>query len=457
MARSTNADLLRRIEELESENATLRVQVLPVSAASERPVRVQHRRNWSWTLLATVLVVIGAVLAPVAVVASWAKIELTDTTRFVAAYAPLAKDPAVQAFITDEALDVINQQVDVPKLTSDVFDGIAELGTGPVATRALEALKGPAAQGIQSLMRTGVQGFVGSPAFADVWAEALRISHSQLVSALQSDPGSAISLGDDGSIGIQLAPIIEAVKQHLVAQGITFASQIPAVDRTITVAQSDAIPTVQLAYGLALAAGAWLPWVSLLFLAAGVLVARRRALALVWAAIGLAVAMAALLVGFGVGKIVLVSSISPSLVPANVARILFETVVQAMRDTGVSVLVLAVVVAVVAWYSGPFRIPRRLRGFFASGVRWIRESAEQHGVTTGATGVWLYRQRVLLRVVVAVGSAAIVLLVRPLTAGLVVWTLVVAAIVIALLELLQRPVVEVPEGADEGTPVVTVG
>jgi hypothetical protein len=120
------------------------------------------------------------------------------------------------------------------------------------------------------------------------------------------------------------------------------------------------------------------------------------------------------------------------------------------------VLVLAIVVALVGWFAGPFAVPRRLRGFFGDGVRWVRGSAERHGITTGRVGEWLYAQRTLLRAAVAVIAAAVVLFVRPLTTSLIVWTLVIAAVVVALLELLQRPVVRVPERVDDETPIMTV-
>lgn len=470
MARVTNGELLAKIAQLETENAALRESVERGAAAVEAdaiggPRQVgdtraddsrRRERGWGWTLLATVLIVIGAILAPVAVVASWAKVQLTDTDSFVAAYAPLANDPGVQAFVTDQTVDVIEENVDVAGLTSQVIDGITSLGTGPAATRALEALKGPATQGILSVIRSGVNTFVESDAFAQVWQEALRLSHSQLVATMQNDPKAAVAVGSDGSIGIQLGPIIERVKQVLVDRGMTFAAQIPAIDRTITVTQSSSLPTVQIFYNLALAAGAWLPWISLLLLAAGVIVARRRALALVWSAVALALAMIVIVAGLAIGRLVFIASVSPSLLPAGVARTVFDTLTTAMRDTGVAVLVLAIVVAIVAWYSGPFAVPRRLRGFFASGVAWLRDAADRHGVGTGRTGEWIYAQRALLRAAVAVIAAAIVLFVRPLTPGLIIWTLVIAAVVIAVLELVQRPVITVPENVDDETPVITV-
>ena len=53
-------------------------------------------------------------------------------------------------------------------------------------------------------------------------------------------------------------------------------------------------------------------------------------------------------------------------------------------------------------------------------------------------------------------AAAIVLFVRPLTPSLIIWTLVIAAVVIAILELVQRPIITIPEDADDDTPVMTV-
>lgn len=444
MAQLTNEDLHAEVARLEAENAALRetLETQPVLPAArlEGVPNAQSRRSWGWTVLATALIVIGALLAPVAVVASWARVQLTDTDSFVAAYAPLADDPGVQAFVTDQTVDVIEQNIDIVALTSEVIDGITALGTGPAATKALESLKGPAAQGIVSLVHSTVGSFVESDAFAQVWQEALRLSHTQLVATLQNDPDAAIAVGSDGSIGIQLGPIVERVKDVLLERGLTFAAQIPAIDRTVTIAQNSSLPTLQLFYGLAVAAGMWLPWIALLLLAAGVLVARRRVVALVWSAVALGIGMVVVIAGISIGRVVFAGSVSPSLIPTSVAHAVFDSVSTAMRDTSVAVLVLAVVVAIVSWYSGPFAVPRRLRGFVGSGVTLARDAAERHGISTGRTGEWLYAQRALLRAAIAVVASAIVLLVRPLTPGLIIWTLVIAALAIMILELVQRPV-----------------
>ena len=91
------------------------------------------------------------------------------------------------------------------------------------------------------------------------------------------------------------------------------ASQIPTIDKTITVAQNSSIPTLQVFYNLAIAAGAWLPWVSIGLLALGVIVARRRSLALIGAACALGVAMIVVVAGMMLAPIVILVTL-PALI-----------------------------------------------------------------------------------------------------------------------------------------------
>src|SRR5215204_6720973 len=109
VADTTSYDLQTRIAQLEAENARLRetadlgVAGVAPPATSARP----PRRGRGRTAGAIVLVLIGLLLAPVAVVSAWARLQLVDGDRFVATFAPLAEDPAVQAFLSDEVTTAI--------------------------------------------------------------------------------------------------------------------------------------------------------------------------------------------------------------------------------------------------------------------------------------------------------------------------------------------------------------
>jgi hypothetical protein len=451
MAGITTKELQARIAALEAENAALRTDAGAAVAATATaeadaagvPPEARRSRGRGRTAAAIVLVVVALLIAPIAVITAWARLELVDTDRFVATFAPLADDPAVQAFIASEVTGAIEEQVDIPTLTSDLFDGIEQLDLPPKAQQALALLEGPATQGLQSLVSGVVERLVESPAFADIWAGALRTSHTAFIAAVQDDPNSALAIGADGTVSIELGPIIEAVKDRLTDQGVGFAASIPVVQKSIVVAQSEAFVLVQTVYALAVAAGTWLPWICLILLAAGVFIAKRRTVALVWTAAGLALTMLIMASGLGVGRLYFIGTVSPSIMPSNAASAIYDGLVELMLSTIVAVLVLALLVAVIGWFSGPWRPARAARGFAESGFTSLRASAARHGVTTGAFGVALDRWRGGLYVIVAVVAAAVVLLNRPVTTSLVVWTVIVALLVVLLIELLRRPAAEV--------------
>src|ERR671913_274153 len=96
--------LQERLARLEGENAALRARLeSPPPEAPSAEAEVHRGRGRWWTVLAVVLVVLGCLLAPLAVIGGWGKTILTDTDAFVATYAPLARDPAVQSYIVDQA------------------------------------------------------------------------------------------------------------------------------------------------------------------------------------------------------------------------------------------------------------------------------------------------------------------------------------------------------------------
>ena len=434
------AELRERVAQLETENSTLRGQVEAyASAVSDDRGSSRRSRGRGWTVLAAVLIVLGCLMAPLAVVSGWAKSTLTDTDTFVATYAPLAHNPEVQSFVVDQAAAAINQNVNLDQYIADVIDGIKALGTGPRASAALDALKGTATQSVQTVVRNGIEDYVASEAFPQSWERALRVSHTQLLATLRNDPQALIAAQSDGTIGIQLGPIVEDVKAALLARNLSIASRIPPVDRMIPIAQSDQIPTVQTAYRIVIALGSWLPWVALVFLTAGVLVARRRSVALVCAALGVGLSMLLLLLGFTIGRGLLLTAVPTAVVPGAITTLLYDTATAAMHDTAVIGVVLAVSIAIVAWFAGPFRAPRRLRSFYTDGLAGLRDNAERHGVTTGRFGEWIYAQRRVLHVIVALAASAAIILLRPLSVSDIVWTVAIAVLALVIVSLIERP------------------
>jgi len=447
MASAADRALAERIAELEAENARLRASI-DEDVAPAAPTERRRSSGRGRAVVAAILLVVGIVLAPVAVLGGWARAQLVDTDQFVATFGPLAEDPAVQAYVADQATTVVLEQVDVAGLTGSVFDGIRDLEIPDAAKQALTLLEGPAVQGIENLVGTVVERLVESEAFADVFQTALRSSHTQLVAAMQGDPDAALSIDEAGQIGIQLAPVIAEVKERLVDAGVGFAASIPEVDRTIVIAQADALITVQLVYALAVTAGTWLPWVVIGLLVIGVVAARNRPRALVWTGAGLALSLGLLAGGFGIARLYFLASVSPSLMPLGAAEAVYDQIVDRMAATAVALALFGVAVAVIAWFSGGSETAGRIRALGAAGFGSVRRAALARGVSTGGFGRWLDRQALLVRIAVLVIGAGVVLFTRPVTVGLVIGTVVIVLVLLALLELLRLP--EADERAVDG-------
>jgi hypothetical protein len=429
-----------RAERLRLENEALRAQL------DEARVSTPRRAGRWRAVLAGVLVLLGVLLTPVALAASSASVMLEDTEAFVRALAPLAIDAEVQALIVEESVAAIDSAVDIEGLTGDLFDGIASLGLPPRAGEALGLLSGPAAAGVRSLVQDAVTGVVTAPAFADVWEGALRLTHTQLVSALRGEPDAVLTLDREGSIGVQVGPIIAAAKQQLIAQGITFAQLIPAVDRTIEVAQSDGIAQAVGAYHLVVALGVWLPWLAGSLLLAGLLVARERFRATL--VTGIAFLALMVLVGLAIvlGRAAFLGAVAPYL-PAGAAGSVFDALTASLSATALALLVIAALVAVVAYLAGPFRSSQALRRLAADAASGLRSRADLRGLGTGRFGELLHRHRMALAALLLAGAALVLALVRPLTPALVGWTALGALVLLVLFAVLQRPTVADEDGA----------
>src|SRR4051812_8728313 len=295
------ADERAELERLRAEVAELRSQVATAPVVTQQavvppaPPRVRRQR-WR-SVVATFLIVIGCILAPLSVVAVWTKNLVTDTDRYVTTVAPLARDPAIQNAVADKITNEIFAQLDVAGITNQAVDALADRGLPPLVATQLHALSVPLSTGVQSFVRTEVGKVVASDAFADAWVTANRAAHQALVAALTGQTGEGVTIAND-TVSINLGPFIQVVKQRLVDRGFDLASRIPDINPSFVILQSDLITKAQSAFSLLNAIGNWSPVIMLIFLALGVYIAKDHRRALVGAGLGLAAGM--LVLGLGI-------------------------------------------------------------------------------------------------------------------------------------------------------------
>jgi hypothetical protein len=433
------------LERLRAEVATLRTRAGHAEAAARDAVITRAARQRWRTVIATVLIVLGCVLAPLAGVAVWARNQVTNTDRYVATVAPLASDPAIQNAIADQITAQVFTYLDVQGLTTQAIDAVAQQGTlPPRVADQLQALSAPIANGIQSFTRTQVGNVVQSDAFADAWLQANRVAHAELVKALTGEGNGSITVAND-TVSINLAAFIQTVKQSLVASGFTLAERIPAVEASFPIFQSDQIPRARSAFHLLTTLGNWLPFIALLLIGLGVYVAKDHRRALVGAGIGVAAGMLVLALGLAVFRSIYLDSVPSNLLPHDAAAILYDTIVRFLRAGLRTVFVLGLVVAAGAFLTGQSATATRARQGLAGAIGWLQRGAEGAGLRTGPVGTWVQANKRVLRIgAVALASLALVFWTRP-TGKVVIGLALALLVVLAVIEFLARPGQDVAE------------
>lgn len=438
----TPTDVSARLAALERENAELKARLAEESAAAAAPPDAggpRARKHRARAFASIILILIGALLAPAAIVAHWAQRELTDTDRYLATIGPLAGDPVIQSAIANRLTDEVMNAVDVGALFGSAVTALGDQGLPPRLTTALGALEQPVVNGVTSFVHDAATRVVESDAFASAWLEANRIAHTQLVALMQGDEGNVLQIGDDGQLVIQLSGLIETLKGELVEAGFGLAANIPQIDATFTLVETTQLVRVQNAYQQVVLLGTWLPWLSLGLLAAGVLVAARRTRALVIA--GLALATGALLIGAGLyfGRILYLDALSAQIARLDAAEVVFDQVVAFIRLSVRTVGVLGLLVALAGYLGGGSDSARGLRTGVAAGFGRVRGWGDRRGVSTGPVGAWLYRHRGVVRAALIALAALVLLLAATPTPGLVITVGAVTLVLIAILELAARP------------------
>jgi hypothetical protein len=399
------------------------------------------RQRWR-SIVATLMIVVACVLAPLSVVAIWTRNQVTNTDRYVATITPLASDPAVQQAITDQITAQVFTYIDIQALTTQVADALSTRvegrGLPPQAAAALQGLAGPVANGVQGFVRTQVERVVQSDAFADAWVQANRVAHDALVAALTGEGGGAVTVAGD-TVTLNLAPFIQTVKQRLVAQGFTLAERIPQVDASFVLFQSQDITRAQRAFNLLNTLGVWLPVIAIVLLVLGVYVAKDHRRALVGAALGVAVSMVVLALGLTVFRSIYLDAVPATVLPHDAAAVLYDTIVRFLRLGLRTVLVLGLVVAAGAFLSGQSVTAVRTRQGLSNGIGWLAGGAERAGFSTGPVGTWVYANKKALRIgAVALAALALVFWGRP-TGKVVLGLTLALLVVLAIIQFLARP------------------
>jgi len=381
--------------------------------------------------VAVLLVIVGCLLAALAVPAVWINRTVMNTDRWVETVGPLSQQPAIQNAVADAASNALFARVNVEKLARDALPPKAQFLAKPLATQ------------VETYGRSQARALTHSPQFSNLWIEVNRRGHAAVLAMITGKEGKHVSLSD-GKVTLDLGPVVANVKARLDRAGLgAVTGAIGNVSGTYTLFESPALAqageTVSLMNDFALA----LPLLTLAFLAGGVAVAKDRRRVLLWVGVGLVIAMLVPLEAIYLARFPYVSAIERlGAIPNDAALAVYDTVLAGLLAAQRAVLALGLVIWLGAALAGPSRFAVRLRTGVQGGLRGIGSEWD-----FGPFGVWVHEHRPTLRTAgIVTGVLALLVWDRPGVTG-VIWTAVAVLVWAVLVEFFGRETS--PEKAEE--------
>lgn len=401
-------------------------QAQPPTSAPKR----SHGRGWRWTG-AAVLLVVGALLVTVSVLARYARGEIIDTDRYVATVAPLASNPAVQDAVTTRASNAIIERIDVPQLIKELADATGR----PNAPAIANLISGPVNDYVDNLVHNKVQEFVQSPRFETLWVNANTVAHKQL-SGVLTGRGTDVVTVEGEQVSLEVGPIVNEVKDRLVQDGFSVASKIPEVSLQVPVMTVEDLPKYQSYVRLLDTLATWLPFIALALFALGIWLAPGHRRGALIGAVLVAILMVLMLVALGAVRRAYESEVAARGLNVPAALAMYDTLLRFLAQAFQALLVVSVVAIVWLWLAGPGRVGQALR-------RWGRRAEE---FVAGRLGAGNLRLDPVARFARRFGTAIIVgfailfawLFLRGPTIGLALWLSAGMVVIMLIVGTLSR-------------------
>lgn len=388
------------------------------------------RRAGRW-VAAVALLVVGLLLGVSSIVAVFLRNQILDTDRYVSTVAPLARDPVVQDAIANRLSNEILTRVDLTSLAEQASAWLQQQG----APEQIDALVGPAVNGIESFVRTEVRKLVGTEQFAAAWDAANRVGHDGLIAVVTGSTVGPVSSSGD-TVSVDLGVFLDTVKQRLVDAGFDLASRVPSVPVQFTVFQSPDLPKIRTAVRWLDRAATWLPWVALAIIVAAVFVAPDHRRGTILAGLFVGIGLLVLRLVLAASRDYYLDRLPPSVQsPQAVARVL-EVVLRNVREVVTILVVVALIAAVAAFLAGPSRFATALRRVVNRGIDALARALSHSGIPFGPVPEFMARYRAAAAPV-AIVLAAVILIFNPGLAA-VLWLTVGVLIVLAVVEILAR-------------------
>ena len=266
-----------------------------------------------------VLVLLAALLCPLAITAVWLRETVLDTHHFVTAVAPLSSNPAIDAAVAGEITSALLANVNVAKEAGQVLPSDASFLALPLST------------GVRDYTETLVAKFLATAEFRQLWVAATTQAHEALVAVLEGKQSPF--LGPDGSVEIDLTSVVLAARHALGLSGLHEFDNVAAsaLHRRFVIVRPAALNQARRGVNVLRALAIVLPALAIVLAALALLLTRERTRTVfrLGAAVAATCVVGLVVVTFA-RRFYLSNVVGPD-VSAAAARALYDTVLRNLR------------------------------------------------------------------------------------------------------------------------------
>jgi hypothetical protein len=341
-----------------------------VASESARPGGSAPIRSGGHRKLSLACLILGTIIAVVAVFSIWANRQALNTDNWVRTSDRILADKKVEERLSAYLAEQLYANVDVK----------AEIET-QLPTQ-LKALAGPAAGGLEQLAPKAAERLLASPHVQTIWSDANRAAHETLLKLLNGGSGAISTEG--GTVSLDLTQVLEEMAGRLgVGEGL--AEKLPADAGTLTILRSDQISTAQDIAKLIRTLPVVLTLLVLVLYGLAIwLAGPRRREALRAAGIGFVVAGAVALLLRSVAGHALVNSLVKVEANKPAVEAVWSIATSLLVTVAWSAFAFGVLVFLGAWLAGPTKLATRAR---REAAPYLRDQAAAAAIA--AFLVWL--------------------------------------------------------------------
>ena len=290
-------------------------------------------------LLARILVVLGALLAIVSLLAAYVRFQALDTDTVEETAGELIADPEIRNQVAASLVDQLFANVDVEAALRERLPPAQQGLAGPIAGAFTLGADGAARRLLER------------PRVQELWVGTVTRAHSNLIAVLEDEAGPFRTEG--GNVVLDLRPLIIQLGERVAIIG-DLSTRLNPDAGLITIMEADQLETAQEITQVMKVLGIWL-WVvpiALWAIALWVARGRRRAILRMVGISSIIVGLLVLVVRRIAGSMV-VDELATAESVKVAAGDAWDILTSQLRDGGLTLIGLGVILLVAVWLVGP--------------------------------------------------------------------------------------------------------